>query len=162
LPGSAWSAEYAKKVSGVSLPLCARADHLKAKSVVDREHGRIGDGVLRPHPRSFRPLSPDPFEHRRLCPFGEPEPAVRRVDARVLLMDEGWIPRLECAFRAADARPGVVTTEHRPSGPARLDEGPVKLGDERGVDGHVTEVEIFPRSGLHDAVKRCRVGAEVV
>ena len=37
-------------------------------------------------------LVSDPIEHRGLRPLGEPEPAVRGVDARVLLVDDDGRP----------------------------------------------------------------------
>jgi hypothetical protein len=43
----------------------------------------------------------------------------------------------------------------------RLDQRPVKLGDELGIDDHVPDIEVLPRSGLHDVVKRRGVGAEM-
>src|SRR5258708_39137515 len=89
------SAECAEQVPDVSLPLCARADDIEAERVVDRDHGRVGERVVRLHAYSLWPLVPDPFEHRRLHPFSEPQPAMRRVDAGVLLPDGRVIPRLE-------------------------------------------------------------------
>src|SRR6266545_5299682 len=156
------SAECADKVADVSLPLSARADDLEAERVVDREHGRVGERVVRPHPSNLRPLVSDPFEHRRLRPLGETPPTMSAVDARVLLNDGAGIPRLEGDLRAADTRASRITHEHRPSRSTRLDERPVKLGHEVGIDDHVTHIEAVPRSGLHDVVKRRSVGAEIL
>src|SRR6266511_4081846 len=125
------SAECADKVADVSLPLSARADDLEAERVVDREH-------------------------RRLRPLGETQHTMSAVDARVLLNDGAGIPRLEGDLRAADTRASKITHEHRPSRSTRLDERPVKLGHEVGIDDHVTHIEAVPRSGLHDVVKRRR------
>src|SRR6185437_1013588 len=159
---AAGSAECAEKVIYVGLPLCARADDFKAERVVDHDHGYVGDRVLRPHPHSLRTLALDPFEHRGLYPFGEPEPSMRRVDAGVLLKDGGRIRELEGDFRTADTGPGRVTDEHGPPCPARLDQCLLKLSDELSIDDHVIDIEILPRSCSHDAVKRRSVGAKTL
>ena len=58
----------------------------------------------------------------------------------------------------------VVDREHGPFGERVLRPhphslrplvpGPFKLCDELGIDGHIADIEILPRSGLHDVVKR--------
>ena len=58
--------------------------------------------------------------------------------------------------------PGGVTHEHGPARSTRLHERPVELGDELGIDDHVTDIEVLPRRGLHDVVKRRGVGAEML
>jgi quinol monooxygenase YgiN len=84
------------------------------------------------------------------------------IDAGVLLKNGAGVPRLEDDFCTADTCPGAITNEPRPARSTRRDQRPVELGDELGIDDHVTDVEVLPRGGLHDVVNRRGVDAEML
>ena len=130
--------------------------------VVDGEDRCVGEGVVGSDTSNVGPLVANALEHRRLHPLRQPPPAVRRIDARVLLEGDAWVIGIERHLGASDTGTCGIAYECRPAASTALDERTVEFGDEVGVDEPVADVEVLTWCRLHDVVEGCDVVAQVL